>query len=193
MPLVRRCPSKSTWMPFPLCNKCPPRTLDHISTRPSLGKTCQWPTSQLTLGAHTHISRPTLPIKRHTNAPPSPMHSALSQLIEEPSNPKASMLPRKNVSMANVMAHPRGSPMLPTRCCPLKGTWMSLPPCNECPSCVLSPILARRQALESSREHVASKKNVNGQHRASPQGSSPMPLVRCCSSKGTRMSLPHMQ
>ena len=103
------------------------------------------------------------------------------------------MLPLKNVSMANVMAHPRGSLMPPTRCFPLKGTWMSLPPCNECPSCVFNPILARQRALESSREHVASEKHVNGQRRASPQGGSPMPPVRRCPSKGTRMSLPHMQ
>ena len=97
-----------------------------------------------------------------------PMHSTLSQLIEEPPNPKTSMLPQKNVLMANVMAHPRDSSMPPTRFCPLKGTWMSLLLCNECPSSMLGPILSRRRALKSSREHVASEKHVNGQHRTSP-------------------------
>ena len=160
MPLVLRCPSKSTWMSFPLCNKCPPRTLDHISTRPralkpsneyiALEKHANGQRRSSPRGLTTMSLARRCPSKGTRMRPPPhatsvfPMHSALSQLIEEPSNPKASMLPRKKVSMANVMAHPKGSPMPPTRCCPLKGTWMSLPPCNECHSCVLSPILARQ-------------------------------------------------
>ena len=50
------------------------------------------------------------------------------------STPRASMLPRKNVPMANVAAHPGGSPMPPARRCPSKGTRMPLPPMQREPS-----------------------------------------------------------
>ena len=49
-------------------------------------------------GGLTHASRPTLPIKRHTDAPP-PMHRAPSPCtrprLGSPRSPRASMLPRK--------------------------------------------------------------------------------------------------
>ena len=77
-----------------------------VSARPleracCLGKACQWPASRLTPGGLTHASRPTLPIERHTDAPPPhatsalPGHSAPSRLVEEPSSPRASVLPPK--------------------------------------------------------------------------------------------------
>ncbi len=86
----------------------------------------------------THASRPTLPMKG--TRMPSPMQRGpprvlgpSSRLVEEPSKPSASMLPRKSVLVADVAAHPRGSPMPPPGSCPSKGTRMPLPPCNECP------------------------------------------------------------
>ena len=68
-----------------------------------------------------------------------------------PSSPRASMLPRKNVLVANVAAHPGGSPMPPARRCPSKGTRMPLPPMQRVPSPGTRPRLGSSrspQALE---------------------------------------------
>ena len=73
-----------------------PRALERACC---LGKACQWPASRLTPGGLTHASRPTLPIERHTDAPPPhatsalPGHSAPSRLVEEPSSER--VLPPK--------------------------------------------------------------------------------------------------
>ncbi len=126
MPPARRCPSKGTRMPLPPCNESPSRVLG-----------------------------------------PS------SRLVEEPSSPRASMLPRKNVLVANVAAHPGAHPC-PRPTLPIERHTDAPPPCNECPPRALGPVSARRGALKPSSEHVASEKRAGGQRRGSPRGS-PMP------------------
>ena len=83
--------------------------------------------------------------------------------------------------MANVAAHPEGSPMPSTRYCPSKGTCMPLPPMS-----ILLVLSARRGTLKPSSEHVTSKKRASGQHRGSP-----MPPAQRYPLKGTQMPLPH--
>ena len=89
----------------------------------------------------THAPRPTLPIERHTDAPPPHARSALpgcsAPRLGSSRSPQA--LERacclgKNVPVANVAAHPGGSPMPPARRCPSKGTRMPLPPMQRVPS-----------------------------------------------------------
>ncbi|RVW13955.1 hypothetical protein CK203_117739 [Vitis vinifera] len=69
-------------------------------------------------GGLTHASRPTLPIKRHTDAPP-PCNECPPRALGPVSarrgalEPRASMLPRKSLPVASVAAHPGGSPMPP--------------------------------------------------------------------------------
>ena len=83
------------------------------------------------------------------------------------STPRASMLPRKNVPMANVAAHPGGSPMPPARRCPSKGTRMPLPPMQREPSPgARPPVSARRGALKPSSEHVASERSQTHRRHA---------------------------
>ena len=116
-----------------------------VSARPleracCLGKACQWPASRLTPGAHPCLPPDVAHRKAHgcpsppCNESPPRVLGPSSRLVEEPSSPRASMLPRKNVLVANVAAHPGGSPMPPARRCPSKGTRMPLPPMQRVPS-----------------------------------------------------------
>ena len=86
----------------------------------------------------THASRPTLPIKRHTDAPP--------RALDPVSARRGALKPSSE--HANVAAHPGGSLMPSTRRCPSKGTWMPLPPCNERPSRALGPISTSWEVLK---------------------------------------------
>ena len=110
MPPARRCPSKGTRTPLPPCNECPPRALGPVSARRgALEPSSEHVASEKLANGQrrgsprglTHASRPTLPIERHTDAPPPhatsalPGHSAPSRLVEEPSSPRASVLPPK--------------------------------------------------------------------------------------------------
>ena len=118
-----------------------------VSARPleracCLGKTCQWPTSRLAPGGSPMpparrcpskgTRMPLPPMQREPSPGARPLVS--SRLVEEPSSPRASMLPRKSLPMASVAAHPGGSPMPPARRCPSKGTRMPLPPMQRVPS-----------------------------------------------------------
>ena len=99
-----------------------------------------------------------------------------SRLAEEPSSPRASMLPRKSLPMASVAAHPGGSPMPPARRCPSKGTRMPLPPMQREPSPGARPLVsARRGALKPSSEHVASEKTCQWPTSRLTPGAHPCP------------------
>ena len=105
-----------------------------------------------------------------------PVHSAPSRLAEEPSSPRASMLPRKSLPMASVAAHPGGSPMPPARRCPSKGTRMPLTPMQREPSPGARPLVsARRGALKPSSEHVASEKTCQWPTSRLTPGAHPCP------------------
>ena len=155
--------------PPPHATSAPPRALGPVP--PRLGSTpraSMLPRKNVPManvaarpGGLTHASRPTLPIKRHTDAPP-PMQRVPSPCtrprLGSPRSPRASMLPRKSLPMASVAAHPGGSPMPPARRCPSKGTRMPLPPMQREPSPGARPLVsARRGALKPSSEHVASE------------------------------------
>ena len=85
-----------------------PQTLERACC---LKKTCQWPTSRLIPGDHPCPS----PEVSHRNAHgcPSPhetsallVHSVPFRLVKEPLSPRVSMLPWKNMPVANVATHP---------------------------------------------------------------------------------------
>ena len=150
MPPARRCPSKGTRTPLPPCNECPPRALGPVSARRgALEPSSEHVASEKLANGQrrgsprglTHASRPTLPIERHTDAPPPHATRALpgcsAPRLGSSRSPQA--LERacclgKNVPVANVAAHPGGSPMPPARRCPSKGTRMPLPPMQRVPS-----------------------------------------------------------
>ena len=137
----------------------------------------------------THQKAHECPFPHATSALPG--HSAPSRLVEEPSNPRASMLPQKNVPVANVAAHPKGSPMPLARSFPSKGTQMPLPSCNECPPHALGPVSARRGTLKPSSEHVASEKHASGQSLDSPRGTHPCLLPDIAHQKAHRCPFPN--
>lgn len=92
--------------PSPPCKECP-QALERACY---LGKVCQWPTLRLTPGAHPC----SLPDVAHRKAheclsfyATSALlgHSAPSRLVEEPSSTRVSILPWKNMQVANVAAH----------------------------------------------------------------------------------------
>ena len=75
-----------------------PRALERACC---LGKACQWPTSRLTPGAHPCLPPDVAHRKAHgcpsppCNESPPRVLGPPSRLVEEPSSPRASMLPRK--------------------------------------------------------------------------------------------------
>ncbi|XP_059589984.1 pollen-specific leucine-rich repeat extensin-like protein 1 [Vitis vinifera] len=185
-PRTRPMPPMRT-RPPPPCNECPPRALGPVP--PRLGSTpraSMLPRKNVPManvaarpGGLTHASRPTLPIKRHTDAPP-PMQRVPSPCtrprLGSPRSPRASMLPRKSLPMASVAAHPGGSPMPPARRCPSKGTRMPLPPMQREPSPGARPLVsARRGALKPSSEHVASEKTCQWPTSRLTPGAHPCP------------------
>ena len=142
MPPTQCCPSKGTHISLSPCNVCSTcalgpflglsRSSQALDRACCLGKTCQWLMLQLAPGAHpchpsnaAHIkahkcpSSSTLPIERHMDVYFPHATSALlarsvsSWLVEEPSSPRSSMLPWKNVPMGNVALTSGAHPCLP--------------------------------------------------------------------------------
>ncbi|XP_059599256.1 uncharacterized protein LOC132255227 [Vitis vinifera] len=196
------CPPCGHALPPP-CNECPPRALGpRLGSTPRASMLPRKNVPMANVAAHpgglTHASRPTLPIKRHTDAPP-PMQRVPSPCtrprLGSPRSPRVSMLPRKSLPMANVAAHPGGSPMPPARRCPSKGTRMPLPPMQREPSPGARPLVSSRLVEEPSspRASMLPRKNVLVANVAAHPGGSPMPPARRCPWKGTRMPLPPMQ
>ena len=192
MPPARRCPSKGTRTPLPPCNECPPRALGPVSARRgALEPSSEHVASEKLANGQrrgsprglTHASRPTLPIERHTDAPPPHATRALpgcsAPRLGSSRSPQA--LERacclgKNVPVANVAAHPGGSPMPPARRCPSKGTRMPLPPMQRVPyPGARPPVSARRGALKPSSEHVASEKTCQWPTSRLTPGAHPCP------------------
>ena len=85
-----------------------PQTLERACC---LKKTCQWPTSRLIPRDHPCPSPEVSHRKAHRCPSPHatsalPVHSTPFRLVEEPSSPRASMLPWKNMLVAKVSTHP---------------------------------------------------------------------------------------
>ena len=209
MPPARRCPSKGTRTPLPPCNECPPRALGPVSARRgALEPSSEHVASEKLAngqrrgsprGAHPCLPPDAAHQKAHGRPSPHatsalPVHSAPSRLAEEPSSPRASMLPRKSLPMASVAAHPRGAhPCLPPDAAHRKAHGCPSPPCNESPSRVLGPSSRLVEEPSSPRASMLPRKNVLVANVAAHPGGSPMPPARRCPSKGTRMPLPPMQ
>ena len=208
MPPARRCPSKGTRMPLPPMQRVPspgtrprpsPSRLDPSSEHVASEKRANGQRRGSPRGAHPCLPPDAAHQKAHGRPSPHatsalPVHSAPSRLAEEPSSPRASMLPRKSLPMASVAAHPRGAhPCLPPDAAHRKAHGCPSPPCNESPSRVLGPSSRLVEEPSSPRASMLPRKNVLVANVAAHPGGSPMPPARRCPSKGTRMPLPPMQ
>ena len=147
-----------------------PRALERACC---LGKACQWPASRLTPGAHPCLPPDVAHRKAHgcpsppCNESPPRVLGPSSRLVEEPSSPRASMLPRKKTCQwPTSRLTPGAHPCPPLDVAHRKAHGCPSPPCNECPPRALGPVPARRGALKPSSERVASERSQTHRRHA---------------------------